>query len=71
MPTHMHRQKSIQQLVHSAPMIKKCWSYVAVTLKTKFEMHTLMQIISWLLAGGCFERITALGWLKKEDDEKF
>ena len=70
MPTHVHRQKSIQQLVHSAPTIKKCWSYVAITLKTKFEMHMHPHANNFLATGGCFERVTALGWLKK-DDEKF
>ena len=30
----------VQQLVHSAPTIEKRWSYVTVTLKTKFGMHT-------------------------------
>ena len=53
-------------------MIKKRWNYVAVTLKTKFKMHTPE---NFLATGGCFEcityRVTALGCLKKEDDEQF
>ena len=47
-PTHLQLMRhssigaptnGVQQLVHSAPMIEKCLSYVTVALKTKFEMH--------------------------------
>ena len=62
----------VQQLVHSAPLIEKRWSYVAVTLKAKFKM---LPPENFLATGDCFEcntyHITALGWLKKEDDEQF
>ena len=55
----------IQQLVHSATTIEKCWSYVRVTFKTKFEMHIPREFPGywWLFRMHC---ITALGWLKKE-----
>ena len=37
---HVHQQNGVQQLIHSAPMIEKRWSYVAVTLKTKRKSTT-------------------------------
>ena len=74
-PTHLRLMRhpiaraptnGVQQLVHSAPTIEKCWSYVTVTLKTKYKAPPSE---NFLATCGCFERntyhITALGWLKK------
>ena len=86
-PTHLQLSiiraraltNGIQQLIHSAPMIEKHWSYVAVTLKTKRKSTTPENSLA---AGGSFERNTflvmVLDWLKKErkkerkkEDEQF
>ena len=70
---HVHRQNGVQQLVHSAPTIEKCWSYiyVAVTLKTKCISTTPENSLA---TGGCFKcntfHVTVLGWLKKERMEE-
>ena len=78
-PTRLHavnwcviraRAPTNASLIHSALTIEKRWSYsyVTVTLKIKFEMHTPREFPGywWLFRTQYLSRYSAIGWLKKE-----
>ena len=69
---HVQRQMAgVQQLMHSAPTIAKCWSFVAVNYaQNKAQKHHPREFPGywWLFECNAY-RVTALDWLKKEVEQ--
>ena len=68
----MCRKNGVQRLVHSAPQLKS--TGVMLQLRSKRSTKAPPPD-NFLATGGSFEHntfpITALDWLKKEEDEQF